>query len=55
MDKKELEELKKKIIDYYGTGMMFNPAMIGKLSEVEKMTPEEIIDEAKKLKIIKKN
>ena len=47
-----IEELRKKIKDYYGTAMQFFPNAIGDLANIDNMTDEEIIEEAKKLHFI---
>lgn len=47
-----IDELRKKIKDYYGTAMQFNPIAMSELANVDKMTDEEIIEEAKKLHLI---
>ena len=44
----EIEELRKKIKDYYGTAMQFDPIAISNLTNID----EEIIEEAKKLHLI---
>ena len=48
----DLEELRKDLIDYYGTAM-FNgfPAAIADLSKVEKATPKELVKIAKNNKV----
>lgn len=50
---KKATEAKEKLIDYYGTAMSFFGNAIGDLCGVEKMQPNELINEAKKLHIIK--
>ena len=47
-----IEELREKIKDYYGTAMQFNPIAICDYSNVDNMTDEEVIEEAKKLHLI---
>ena len=47
-----IEELREKIKDYYGTAMQFNSIAISNLSNIDNMTDEEIIEEAKKLHLI---
>ena len=48
-----IEELRKKIKDYYGTAMQFNPVAAINLASIDNMTDEEIVEEAKKLHLIK--
>lgn len=47
-----IEELRKKIKDYYGTAMQFNSIAMSDLVKVDNMSHEEIIEEAKKLHLI---
>lgn len=51
----KIEEIRNKVIDYYGTAMPFNPMALMDLNGCSKMTDEEILEEAIKLKIISKN
>ena len=51
----KIEEIRNKVIDYYGTSMNFNPIALMDLNRCSKMTDEEILEEAIKLKIISKN
>ena len=51
----KIEEIRNKVIDYYGTAMNFNPIALMDLNRCSKMTDEEILEEAIKLKIISKN
>jgi hypothetical protein len=49
----DVEKLRKDLIDNYGTGaMMVSPVMIEEVRNIEKMSDEELIQEAKKLRII---
>ena len=41
-----------RLYDYYGTAAQFMPAASGDLIRLERMSPEEILDEAHKLGLI---
>ena len=47
-----IEELREKIKAYYGAAMQIYPAAIEDFEKVDKMTDEEIIEEAKRLHLI---
>ena len=46
----EIELLREKLLDYYGSAMHIFPMAIADVARVEQMSDEEIIEEAKKLK-----
>lgn len=49
----DIDELKQRLIDYYGTAMYSGfPMAIIDLSRIENMSDEEIIREARKIGII---
>lgn len=49
----DIDELKQRLIDYYGTAMYSGfPMAIIDLSKIENMSDEEIIREARKIGII---
>ena len=43
-----IEELKRKLKDYYGAAIPFNPVAMSDFINLDNMTDEEIIEEAKK-------
>lgn len=47
-----IDELKKRIKDYYGSAMQIYPVAVMELMRIDDMTDEEIIEEAKKLHLI---
>lgn len=47
-----IDELKKRIKDYYGSAMQIYPAAMIDLEKIDNMTDEEIVEEAKKLHLI---
>lgn len=48
----EIEELRDKLIDYYGSASPIYPIAMADVSRIENASAEEIIDEAQKLKLI---
>ena len=49
---REIEELRKKLLDYYGTATAFMPFATADLVRVERMSADEIIREARKVGLI---
>lgn len=47
-----IEELREKIKDYYGVIMQTYPGAMGEYFDVDSMSDEKVIEEAKKLHII---
>ena len=45
----DIEELRRQLIDYYGTQAQIFPAAYMKVEEVKRMTDEEILAEAAKV------
>lgn len=45
----DIDELRDKLLDYYGTAMGFYPVAVMDLARVENMSDEEVIEEAIKL------
>lgn len=52
MDDWEIEQLRKRLMDRYGTAMTAHPAAVMDLVRAERMTDEEVIREAIRLGII---
>lgn len=48
----EIENLRKKLIDYYGSATPFFPIATADVIRIEQMTDKEIIEEAQKLRIV---
>ena len=48
----DIDLLREKIINYYGAGAQFFEVLYIKVDEVENMSDEEVIEKAKKLRII---
>ena len=47
----DVEKLREKLIDYYGTGAAAGmPAMMVEIRDIEKMSDEEVVNKAKLLK-----
>ena len=44
----DIEKLRKDLMDYFGTAMMYNPLAIMDLSKVEKASPDELVEIARK-------
>ena len=49
MEQETIDQLRKQLEDYYGTAMQEFPMAVLDLSDIEQMTDEEVIDEAKRL------
>lgn len=49
---REIEELRKKLLNYYGTATAFMPFAAVDLVRVEQMSADEIIREARKVGLI---
>lgn len=54
-DYNKIKEIRKKVLDYYGTAMHFHSAARIDLDRCSKMETEELLEEAIKLKIISSN
>jgi len=54
-DYNKVKEIKKKVLDYYGTAIHFNPVARMDLDRCAKMENEEILEEAIKLRIISRS
>lgn len=47
-NKKDIERLRKEMVDYYGTGAVSGmPAMITEVFDIEDMSDDEIVEKAK--------
>lgn len=40
----DIEKLRKDLVNYFGTAMMYNPMAMMELSKVEKASPEELVE-----------
>ena len=46
---RDIEELRDALMDYYGTAMQENPMSVIDLSEVERMSDLQVLEEAERL------
>ena len=48
----EIEKLRKKLLDYYGSATPFLPMATADVVRVEQMSDNEVVEEAKKFNLI---
>lgn len=53
MEEEKIKQIRKEVIDYYGTASLINILAQTDLIRVENLSDEEILIEAKKIKIVK--